>query len=111
MEEMKREQLPETQKHLEIYEQKKIFVERLSQALSTEALCKKIEYKRLPAQYEEFVKVTWVGDTYDYINVTADSCKAIFMDIARLINKQPPLGQIIDHRHKELIDGWWNNAS
>lgn len=83
----------------------------LSQALSAVGLCKKIEYKRLPAQYEEFVKVTWVGDTYDYINVTADSCKAIFMDIARLINKQPPLGQILDYRHKELIDGWWENAS
>lgn len=111
MEDMKRDHLTEAQKHLEIYEQKKQFVESLSQTMSSTALCKKIEYKRLPAQYEEFVKVTWLGDTYDYINVTADSCKAIFMDIARLINEQPPLGQVIDYRHKELIDGWWENAS
>jgi len=111
MEDMKRDPLTEAQKRQMVYEAKKAFVESLSQTLSKEAICKKIEYKRLPAQYEEFIKVTWLGDAYDYINVTADSCKAIFMDIARLINKQPPLGQVIDYRHKELIDGWWENAS
>ena len=29
--------------------------------------------------------------------------------MARLINEQPPLGQVIDYRHKELIDGWKEN--
>lgn len=111
MEDMKREPLTEAQKRQMVYEAKKAFVESLSQTLSKEAICKKIEYKRLLAQYEEFVKVTWLGDTYDYINVTADSCKAIFLDVARLINKQPPLGQVLGLRHKMLIDGWWENAT
>ena len=86
-------------------------MESLSQTLSKEAICKKIEYKRLPAQYEEFIKVTWLGDAYDYINVTADSCKAIFLEVARLINKQPPLGQVLESKHIALIDEWWSNAT
>ena len=98
-----------TDKNL-VYWEKEQFVKMLSKSLSEQEIVEKIEYKRIKDKYSEFVKITYPGDACEFIDVTGNSCKAIFLDIAREINHQPPIGQIIDMRHKELVIGWWNES-
>ena len=94
--------------HQQVYWEKSVFVRMLSKALSEADIVEQIEYKHIKAQYSEFLKVSYPGGKVEFIDVTADSCKSIFLDIARELNKQPPIGQILDQRHRELVEEWWD---
>ena len=88
-------------------EQKKAFTAKLS------ALVKDIdwdiegvEYRCFPDKYTEVIRVYYEGMDR-IINVTGNSLRSIFVEVAREINGQDAVGAITDPRHAELIRTWW----
>lgn len=95
----------------EVYEEKHRFVQEIGAALSRAHLADGIEYKNLERQYMEYVRIIFLGGKTEYINVTGNSLRSIFIEISRVINKQAAIGSISDVRLQELIERWWNEAS
>lgn len=95
----------------EVYEEKRHFVQDLSITLAKAQLVDHIEYKNLDRQYMEFVRIIFLGGKTEYINVTGNSIRSIFVEIARVINKQSAIGSIADMKLQELIERWWSEAS
>lgn len=94
----------------EVYEEKKNFVDELSRTLARAQLAEKVEYKNLDRQYLEFVRMTFLGGKTEYVNVTGNSLKSIFIEISRVINGQEAIGSTSDLKMQGLIDNWWDNA-
>ena len=95
----------------EVYEEKRHFVQDLSVTLARAQLVDHIEYKNLGRQYREYVRMIFLGGRAEYINVTGNSLKSIFVEISRVINGQAAIGINADFRMQELIERWWNEAS
>lgn len=94
----------------EVYEEKRNFVQDLSVTLARAQLVDHMEYKNLDKQYLEFVRMVFLGGRVEYINVTGNSLKSIFVEIARVINGQAAIGSNADLRMQELIDRWWDET-
>lgn len=94
----------------EVYEEKRNFVQDLSVILARAQLVDHMEYKNLDKQYLEFVRMVFLGGRVEYINVTGNSLKSIFVEIARVINGQAAIGSNADLRMQELIDRWWDET-
>lgn len=94
----------------EIYEEKRHFVQDLSVTLARAQLVDYMEYKNLDKQYLEFVRMVFLGGKVEYLNVTCNSLKSIFIEISRVINGQAAIGSTADLRMQELIDRWWNET-
>lgn len=94
----------------EVYEEKRNFVQDLSVILARTQLVDHMEYKNLDKQYLEFVRMVFLGGRVEYINVTGNSLKSIFVEIARVINGQAAIGSNADLRMQELIDRWWDET-
>lgn len=94
----------------EVYEEKRNFVQDLSVILARAQLVDHMEYKNLDKQYLEFVRMVFLGGRAEYINVTGNSLKSIFVEIARVINGQAAIGSNADLRMQELIDRWWDET-
>ncbi len=95
----------------EVYEEKRQFVQELSGTLARAQIADKIEYKNLDRQYMEYVRIIFLGGKTEYINVTGNSIRSIFVEISRVINKQSAIGSIADMKLQELIERWWSEAS
>lgn len=95
---------------MEEYRNKKEFVEKLRDILQEADIAADIEYRNFPDKYEELIKVSFADHIYKYVNVTADSLLSIFVEIARVVNRQPACGEICDTKHIKLIDRWWADA-
>lgn len=95
----------------EVYEKKRQFVQELSGTLARAQIADKIEYKNLDRQYMEYVRIIFLGGKTEYINVTGNSIRSIFVEISRVINKQSAIGSIADMKLQELIERWWSEAS
>lgn len=95
----------------EVYEEKRQFVQELSGTLARAQIADKIEYKNLDRQYMEYVRIIFLGGKTEYINVTGNSIRSIFIEISRVINKQSAIGSIADMKLQELIERWWSEAS
>lgn len=95
----------------EVYEEKRQFVQELSGTLARAQIADKIEYKNLNRQYMEYVRIIFLGGKTEYINVTGNSIRSIFVEISRVINKQSAIGSIADMKLQELIERWWSEAS
>lgn len=89
--------------------EKKNFVESISNALVFLEEPVKVQYKSFPDQYQEYLKLTYTGGNYEFINVTGDSLKTIFIEIAAAVNNQPR-SIVVDMRMLDLVDTWWNAA-
>lgn len=94
-----------------VYEEKRQFVQELSGTLARAQIAEKIEYKNLDRQYMEYVRVIFLGGKTEYINVTGNSIRSIFIEISRVINKQSAIGSVADMKLQELIERWWREAS
>ena len=94
-----------------VYEEKRQFVQELSGTLARAQIADKIEYKNLDRQYMEYVRIIFVGGKTEYINVTGNSIRSIFIEISRVINKQSAIGSVADMKLQELIERWWREAS
>lgn len=94
----------------EVYEEKRNFAQDLSAILARAQLLDHMEYKNLDKQYLEFVRMVFLGGRVEYINVTGNSLKSIFVEIARVINGQAAIGSNADLRMQELIDRWWDET-
>lgn len=94
-----------------VYEEKRQFVQELSGTLARAQIADKIEYKNLDRQYMEYVRIIFLGGKTEYINVTGNSIRSIFIEISRVINKQSAIGSIADMKLQELIERWWSEAS
>ena len=95
----------------EVYEEKRQFVQELSGTLARAQIADNIEYKNLDRQYMEYVRIIFLGGKTEYINVTGNSIRSIFVEISRVINKQSAIGSIADMKLQELIERWWSEAS
>ena len=95
----------------EVYEEKRQFVQELSGTLARAQIADKIEYKNLDRQYMEYVRIIFLGGKTEYINVTGNSIRSIFVEISRVINKQSAIGSVADMKLQELIERWWREAS
>lgn len=94
-----------------VYEEKRQFVQELSGTLARAQIADKIEYKNLDRQYMEYVRIIFLGGKTEYINVTGNSIRSIFVEISRVINKQSAIGSVADMKLQELIERWWREAS
>ena len=94
-----------------VYEEKRQFVQELSGTLARAQIADKIEYKNLDRQYMEYVRIIFLGGKTEYINVTGNSLRSIFVEISRVINKQSAIGSVADMKLQELIERWWSEAS
>lgn len=94
-----------------VYEEKRQFVQELSGTLARAQIADKIEYKNLDRQYMEYVRIIFLGGKTEYINVTGNSIRSIFIEISRVINKQSAIGSVADMKLQELIERWWSEAS
>lgn len=94
----------------EVYEEKRQFVQELSGTLARAQIADKIEYKNLDRHYLEYVRIIFLGGKTEYINVTGNSLKSIFVEISRVINGQAAIGSTADLRMQDLIDKWWNET-
>ena len=95
----------------EVYEEKRQFVQELSGTLARAQIADKIEYKNLDRQYMEYVRIIFLEGKTEYINVTGNSIRSIFVEISRVINTQSAIGSITDMKLQELIERWWREAS
>lgn len=95
----------------EVYEEKRQFIQELSGTLARAQIADKIEYKNLDRHYMEYVRIIFLGGKTEYINVTGNSIRSIFVEISRVINKQSAIGSIADMKLQELIERWWSEAS
>ena len=94
----------------EVYEEKSRFVKDLERVLAKAQLAAAIEYKNLEKQYMEYIRITFLGGSTEYINVTGDSIRSIFVEISRVINRQAAIGSVTDLRMKDMIERWWSEA-
>lgn len=94
-----------------IYETKRDFVKSIEEILMSIGEVTSCEYRSFPDKYMEILRVSFPGCKPTFVDVTADNCKCIYTEIARVVNSQKALGQVDDIRLYEKFEEWWNESS
>jgi hypothetical protein len=89
-----------------VYDNKKKFVELLSQAYTIDESVWAITYTREDKTGLEFVHIMWPGGDVDHINVTINSHQAIAMEIARQITGTGAHGYVSDFEYQRRQEQW-----
>jgi hypothetical protein len=96
-----------------IYEEKHQFVKKLEEALLCLDEIRGIEYRASSSRYIEMVRIDWhgEGDPHEYINVTANSLRAILKEVMSLIQEGWAIGQIRDQGRGDMLWEELNHVS
>lgn len=92
-----------------IYDEKREFVRKLEEALLYLDEIRGVEYRASRSKYIELVRIDWHGEGHEYINVTANSLRAILSEVMSLVQEGWAVGQVRtlskgDRLWKELGD-------
>lgn len=96
-----------------IYEEKRRFVRKLEEALLELDDIRGLEYRASRSKYIELIRLDWhgEGDPHEYINVTANSLRAILCEVMSLIQEGWAVGQIRNPgRGDKLWDELWEDS-
>ena len=79
-----------------VYGEKRQFIKKLEEALLCLDGVRGIEYRASSSRYIEMVRIDWhgEGDPHEYINVTANSLRAILGEVISLVQEGWAVGQI-----------------
>lgn len=79
-----------------VYEEKRIFVKKLEEALLCLDEVRGIEYRASTESCIELVRIDWHGEgnPHEYINVTINSLEAILKEVMSLISEGWAIGQV-----------------
>ncbi len=77
-----------------VYEEKRRFVKKLEEALLYLDEIRAVEYRASTSKYIELVRIDWHGEGHEYINVTANSLRAILGEIMSLVQEGWAVGQV-----------------
>lgn len=97
-----------------VYEEKRRFVRKLEEALLYLDEVRGIEYRASRSKYIELVRIDWhgEGDPHEYINVTANSLRAILGEVISLVQEGWAVGQVrIAGRGDELWEALGEEAA
>lgn len=80
----------------EVYEEKRRFVRKLEEALLCLDEIRGLDYRVSSSKYMELIRLDWhgEGDPHEYINVTANSLRAILKEVISLVQEGWAIGQI-----------------
>lgn len=79
-----------------VYEEKRQFVKKLEEALLCLEDIRGVEYRASSSKYIELIRLDWhgEGDPHEYINVTANSFRAILGEVMSLVQEGWAVGQV-----------------
>ena len=79
-----------------IYDEKRRFVRKLEEALLCLDEIRGLEYRASSSKYIELIRLDWhgEGDPHEYINVTANSLRAILGEVMSLVQEGWAVGQV-----------------
>ena len=89
----------------EVYEEKRQFVKKLEEALLYLDEIRGIDYRVSSSKYMELIRIDFhgEGDPHEYINVTANSLRAILKEVMSLIQEGWAVGQIGDQERGDKL--------